>query len=131
MHITYADEGPGNSVFDMRDPVSVLRLVMFIWNTREDLYRITTELESAVPKVVQAIRERSLMQWRADTTPQSLNTDQLTRQDIFLRWCDSASPSKDDLVYVPSIKCSFAIPDVSVYILKGIPPTHGNTFGGT
>lgn len=91
----YAGEGTSNGVFDMRDPESILRLVMFMWNIREDLRRIALRLESAAQRIVQSFKEDAPMQWRADTTPKSQNDEYLTREELFLLWRERTEPSKD------------------------------------
>lgn len=94
-HIVYAEEGLENGVFDLRDPESLVRMGLFIRNIREDLEKVISKLESAVPNLVDSITEHGLMQWRADTTPKSLNEERITPEDLFSAWVDRAEPIED------------------------------------
>ena len=95
MHLAKADGIEERCVFKTNDPVSIIRLVLFIWNIRGDLKRITTECELATPHVVRGIQEHDLLQWRADTTSHFLSGDPLTQEELFSLWMDRLQSSKE------------------------------------
>ena len=97
VRIIYLDDPRSYGVFDLKNPSSTLRLILFIWNLRDVLLGATVEVEAAIPRVVQSKGDHSLMQWRADTTPDTLNAEHVTREELFSQWISVTESSEDTL----------------------------------
>ena len=97
MHLVYADDGAEYSVFRMDDRVSIVRLVIFLWNIREFLGRITGKLESATEHVVQSIKDHCLMHWRADSIPEARGEcEGSVREGLVSHWLNGLVSVEDE-----------------------------------
>ena len=95
MRIVYADDPRSNGVFDLKEPSSLLRLVLFICNLRDPFLRMIDDLDTTVPHIIESIKDGMLMQWRADTTPPSLNQAHVTREELLSMWMHETDLLKD------------------------------------